>query len=278
MGNGSSKSTKLKILVRDVPKAKRLFKKYENDLIIEKLDFEDTSTFDSVSSVDKLLLIKPTRTSLSKFEQFVQKCEKANVLSVIFLTALEAQRSNDRMSWFAHQEAMISDRFQNLYIVRPGWFYENFSDWFLGMVEERHLTFPDGGAQIAFLSAHDIADTCIKLFAEEKSDGPPVHSVYNLSGPESLTHVEVAELFTKHLGVKVGASTLTDEQAIGNYSHYFGKTLDLRANYMMALMKDMQDQIMGEVIADMSDILERPLITFEEYIIDNKNLWNLKEL
>jgi uncharacterized protein YbjT (DUF2867 family) len=83
-------------------------------------------------------------------------------------------------------------------VLRPGFFMQNF----LGLspaIRAGALPLPTGQARAALIDARDIADVAAVTLTTDGHEG----EVYTLSGPEALSHADVAELMTRELGRSV---------------------------------------------------------------------------
>lgn len=78
-------------------------------------------------------------------------------------------------------------------ILRPNWFQQNFGEGaFRAPLRDRGgLGLPAGDARVSFVDVRDIADVAAAALLEEGHAG----RVYEVTGPQSLTHAEALALF-----------------------------------------------------------------------------------
>jgi uncharacterized protein YbjT (DUF2867 family) len=81
-------------------------------------------------------------------------------------------------------------------ILRPTWFFDNFSDGSFGaMTREGRLRLPAGDGKIPFVDVRDIAAVAAATLADGAPDG-----ILPLTGPEAIDHGEVAAALGEALG------------------------------------------------------------------------------
>ncbi|MGY6655433.1 NAD(P)H-binding protein [Amycolatopsis sp. TRM77291] len=91
-------------------------------------------------------------------------------------------------------------------IVRPGWFYQNFSeDFFLDGVRAREIAWPEGNYKDAFVDADDIADVVVAALTNDRHVG----KLYELSGPRVLSFPDLAADLSQAIGEEVAYIPLT---------------------------------------------------------------------
>jgi uncharacterized protein YbjT (DUF2867 family) len=63
-------------------------------------------------------------------------------------------------------------------------------------------------ARVSYIDTRDVGRVAAKVLTEPGHEGKP----YDLSGPEALTHEEIAGIFTKALGSKIRFVRIRDEE------------------------------------------------------------------
>lgn len=87
-------------------------------------------------------------------------------------------------------------------ILRPNFFMQNFIVFFSHTIKSQgSLYIPAGDGKVSFVDARDIALVAAKLLI---SDGPDhVDKTYNVTGPESLSYTQTAEILSNHIGKNI---------------------------------------------------------------------------
>jgi uncharacterized protein YbjT (DUF2867 family) len=74
-------------------------------------------------------------------------------------------------------------------VIRPNWFMQNFNTfWLHGIQAQNTIALPVGDAKTSFIDARDIAAVAAKLLTDDAWN----NRAFNLTGPESLDHAQVA--------------------------------------------------------------------------------------
>jgi uncharacterized protein YbjT (DUF2867 family) len=111
-------------------------------------------------------------------------------------------------------------------ILRPTWFLDNFTTGsFAAMTEAGELRLPAGEGRIPFIDARDVAAAAVVSMSDLGPDG-----VLPLTGPESISHHEVATALTEVLGrpiayVPVAPAEFIDMMARRGFSYEYAKFL-----------------------------------------------------
>ncbi|MEM7681801.1 MAG: NAD(P)H-binding protein [Planctomycetota bacterium] len=135
-------------------------------------------------------------------------------------------------------ERIVADAGAEWTVVRCAWFHQNFDEGeFAGMVRSGVIALPAGAVAEPFVDADDIADVAVAALVEDGHHG----QVYEVTGPESLTFNEVAQILTQASGHAVRYQAVSmpafvaglraegaPEQLAGLLEHLLGELLDGR--------------------------------------------------
>lgn len=92
-------------------------------------------------------------------------------------------------------------------ILRPGWFMQNFHTFWAGGIQARDaIEVPAGDARTGFIDARDIAAVAAALVVRDGTDGG-----LTLTGPEALTHAEVAARLSSVAGRTIRYDNVSPE-------------------------------------------------------------------
>ncbi|MFJ9692438.1 NAD(P)H-binding protein [Kitasatospora sp. NPDC101183] len=94
-------------------------------------------------------------------------------------------------------------------VLAPNGFHQNF----LGMaqaVRSGTLAVPGGAGAVSYVDARDVAEAAVEVLVGEGHEG----AVYTLTGPESLTHGELAERLAAVAGRPVAYTAVEPAQAL----------------------------------------------------------------
>lgn len=143
-------------------------------------------------------------------------------------------------------------------LIRPQWFNQNFLTYCPGGV----IRLPAGDAQLPFVDVRDIAAVTIKALTEAGHDG----EAYVLTGPETLSHGEVATILSAATGKRFVYEDITPESyrreliAKGASEFY--------ADLVLNLFDRMRRRGRVEVHDDARRVLGRPATSFAQFARD----------
>jgi uncharacterized protein YbjT (DUF2867 family) len=147
-------------------------------------------------------------------------------------------------------ERAVRDTGADLTVLRSTWFMQNFSEDFLvEYVRGGQIRWPGGDSPIPFLDVEDIADVAAAALTDDRHIG----ELYELTGPRSLTHAEVAAEISDALGREIEYVPLSIEKWAAEAAE-FG---------VPAEVIDLLTYVMGEVLdgrnADTTDGVRQAL-------------------
>ena len=169
-------------------------------------------------------------------------------------------------------EEIVANSGLNYTLVRASWFNQNFSEGaFKDYVLAGHLALPMPEAKIPYTDTKDIADVVTAVLLDDSFNGKTV----TVTGPEKLTFAEVAGIISKKLGrnVQYLPITMTEFRA--------GLTAAGLPEAVIWLLEYLFTEVLGHsenqtISNDVEKILQRPPITFEEYVANTvaEGVWN----
>lgn len=96
-------------------------------------------------------------------------------------------------------------------ILRPNWFMQNFGSGFAAALRDNgELRLPAGDAAVSFVDTRDIGEVAAAALAEPGHAG----RVYDLTGPEALSHAEAVATIARASGRDMHYVALTPEQHV----------------------------------------------------------------
>ena len=143
-------------------------------------------------------------------------------------------------------------------LLRPQWFNQNFLTYCPGGV----IRLPAGDARLPFVDVRDIGAVAIEALTEPGHNG----QTYVLTGPEALSHAEVAAILSKATGKRFVYRDIPPEI-------YRRELLEAGASVYSAdlvtnLFARVRSRGVGEIHDDIQRVLGRPAITFRQFAQD----------
>lgn len=186
--------------VRDLQKD--VEKLSEFNLIPEKFDFTDTTTFEpALTNCQVLFLLRPPQISdINKYFipliEIVKKCE---VKHIIFLSVQGVEKS----SIIPHhkiEKLIIESRIPYTFL-RPAYFMQNFTTTLHDdLVNKKQIYLPAGKAKFTLIDVRDIGEIASKIMIDTTKH---INQSYELTCDEKLTFQEMTDKLTLGLGVGI---------------------------------------------------------------------------
>jgi len=214
----------VRVLTRDAAKGKELFKGDHVDFFKGDVGDRDWLKGGEVfHSVERLFLLTLSRPDQPAIECDIARAAKeAGVRQIVKLSVQGATTSdptNSLMRWHAFAEEAVLASGVDTVILRPNLFLQNILRDDAGSIKAQGKFYRAGGnCRISHVDIRDIADVAATVLTEpiQKHSG----QTYYISGPQSLTFDELAEIASKSLGKKVEYVPVDDFAAFTTFKSY----------------------------------------------------------
>ena len=175
-------------------------------------DWEDSATWERViPGVERVMVIAPPGSPADRLMiPAIDYFHREGVMRFVVLSAMGIEYAPEAP--LRKVEVHLDRTGTTNTFLRPNWFMQNFTGLYHGMIAERSMiALPAGGATTSFVDVRDIADAAVMALRF-----PEVHGgrEYALTGPEALTHREVASIISEVTGRTIEYSPVEDEGAI----------------------------------------------------------------
>ncbi|EFC38672.1 predicted protein [Naegleria gruberi] len=278
----------VKVLVRNIEKAKQELANYVNNLDVEYIQgdlnqFEliPSSIFEKIERVFVLTVSEPNQPKVE--EQLINKIleySKDDLKQVIRLSGLGASttiESNSLFRYHGDSEVVIGNLLSNkapsvsYVILRPNLFMQNFLRDDIHSIKNSSQFFKprnDHGIpyHISHVDVRDIADMAAQILIEN----PNIHGgqVYNITGPQSLNYDQVAEIISKVIGRQI-TWTKIDEIELANQLSQLPKFLVIGLVRLFQFYK--LNGTSANVHADFEIVTGKKPRSLEQFIQENKH-------
>ncbi|MGW8527222.1 MULTISPECIES: NAD(P)H-binding protein [Nocardiopsidaceae] len=244
-------------LVRDEERGRRL----GCDFVVGDFDDPD-SVARALEGVDRLLLnsggalpVAGPQPMVRQQVDAVDAARRAGVARVVKVSAwrpLPGSKLSVRAHWEIEQHLTASVPGWSL--LRPTGFMQNFFTGEGGFATGGAVSGPYGGGRVAYVDAYDVAACAAALLT-----GPAVgNAAYDLTGPEALTHEEIAA----KLGVPFHDQTPREAGAALRSQGL----PDWFVDDLLWLYADMGSGTMSEVTTVVRDLTGRDPRSFDEFL------------
>ena len=254
------------LVVRDKRKAQELF---GTEIEFKTFKYEDSVTWHGLfKEIDFAYLIAPYKGENADFQfmQLLQLAKESGVKKVIFLSGRTTGDIKDsHLNRIEHLVAQSGIRYN---ILRAGWFMQNFMNWYLEMIRDENAIFlPAADGQTAFIDLKDIADVVYRLFHSRKWD----NSLVSITSEESLSHHDVAEIFSEILERDITYMPLPGDEFIHAMSNRnWNRTFSEKLVYLYRFVRKGKEK---KISQDYRMIMGKTPGTFKDFVKRYKHVW-----
>jgi uncharacterized protein YbjT (DUF2867 family) len=125
----------------------------------------------------------------------IEAAAEAGVGRIALLSSLDAEHVAEEDPLRVAERRLL-DQPVTPAILRPTWFFDNFSvGSFSAMTREGELRLPAGDGKIPFIDVRDVAAVAVSSLAADGPDG-----ILPLTGPEAIDHGQLAAALSEALG------------------------------------------------------------------------------
>lgn len=188
-------------LVRDPEKVSGL-KSSKVELI--KGDFgKPDSLKRAMEGIEHAFLLPPNTENQFKLERnFIDAAKEAGVKYLVKYSAIGADPDSPSrlLAWHGKAEKYLAQSGIRYSIVRPNIFMQNFTNLYARQIrEKKEFSLPFGDAKCGWVDVRDIGRLIAKMLTENGHQ----NSVLTVTGPESLSCKNIAEIFSHAVGKKI---------------------------------------------------------------------------
>jgi uncharacterized protein YbjT (DUF2867 family) len=153
-------------------------------------------------------------------------------------------------------------------IIRPNWFMQNFNTfWLHGIQAQNTIALPVGDARTSFIDARDIAAVAARLLTDDAWN----NRAFNLTGPESIDHAQVASAISAASGRAV---TFQDAAPADLKQGLLGAGLtEAYADFLLLIFGYLKAGYNAAVTDDVKTILGRAPTDIRNYVQDYRSAW-----
>ena len=217
----------------------------------------------ALDGVDALYLMRPDLADAPD-----RVSEVVGLASHAHVVLLSEQGAGDLpdTSWERGVERAVTDRAARWTIVRPSWFQQVLTDeryYAASIRQDGILPLTTGGATIAFVDARDIAAVAVAALLEpERSTG----AAYELTGPESLSAQDVADVLTRVVGRRVEAVDVPPEDVVGGLEPALAEVVG-------GVLRRVRDGVYAPVTDDVERAAGRPPFSLRAFAEEYAPVW-----
>ena len=230
-------------------------------------DFGKPETLDrALDGADKALMLAPPDARTAEYQKnFVAAAKRSRLNHLVKFSAQGADLNSPSVILREHGvvEKMIEDSGIAFTHLRPTTFMQNFLGQ-KGTINQGAIYAPIEEARIAFVDTRDIAAVAARTLAEKGHEGKR----YDITGPEPLTHGEIAAKLSAALDKPVKYVNISPEQF--KQAMMTAGLSELLADSLNGLFALWRQGTAAAVTNVVRDIGKKQPIGFAQFVIDYK--------
>lgn len=196
----------------------------------------------------------------------VAAARRAKVGKVVLMTAMGANAADTPFRRVEEELAASGAPFN---VIRPNWFMQNFQTfWVHGINANGTIALPAGTAKTSFIDARDIAAVATRLLTTHDQDGRD----FDLTGPESLTHADVARILSAETGRKIGYQDI--EPDVLRKGLLAGGVPADYTEFLLVILGFLKQGYAERTTDTVEKLIGRKPIAFAQYAKDQRQAWN----
>ncbi|WP_316826929.1 SDR family oxidoreductase [Pedobacter miscanthi] len=197
-------------LIRTLDKAGNLKQLNGIELVIG--DFNDNQSItNALKGIEQVFLLSNSSEEAESLQcNFVEAAAKSNVKHIIKLSQFAADVNSPVrfLRYHAAVEQKIKEKGLQYTFLRPNLFMQGLLGFAVPIKYQQQFFATAGDAKISLVDIRDIAAVALEaLIAKDKEN-----KIYNITGPEAISHEEIAKLLSVVLGKEIKYINVSDEE------------------------------------------------------------------
>jgi uncharacterized protein YbjT (DUF2867 family) len=237
---------------------------------VVELDYAQPVTFDAAVEWADRIFLQPPAFDPDAYQTLVPLLDwavQAGVGHVVSVSAMGMEVRDDLP--LRRLERHVESLGVDFTFLRPNFYMQTFGEGFLGDRIRRtgRFSMPVEDAKVSVVDGRDVAAVAAVALTSDAHFG----EAYTLTGPEALTHREIAALIEACSGQDVDYGPCSDEEMLG-WLVGSGWNPEV-AGVVIALYQSVRGGVREAVTADVLSILGRSAKTFGQFAEEHEDLW-----
>lgn len=193
----AGKGVRVRAMVRNPEKSKKFSGPGVETVVA---DLEKPSTLDpALKGVDKVFLVSSPDPRVGVLHgNLIESAKRAGVKQVVRLSAIGAAANSpvQLLKWHGEVDEKLSRSGLSFAILRPASFMQNLIGFRASIQRDGKMYAPLRDGKVSVIDARDIAATAAAVLTSEGHSG----RMYDLTGPEALSHAQIASTIGEAIG------------------------------------------------------------------------------
>ena len=237
------------------------------------LDYNRAETLQAaLKGVDRVFLVGPPNAQLTALERkAMEAIAHSDVRQVVKLSAM-----GGREAIFTRQHAESEDHIRSTGVpytfLRPNGFMQNMANYNSPTINTQNAFYgSEGDGRVSHIDIRDVAAVAVKVLTEDGHVG----KAYNLTGTESLTNKEIAQILSGELGREIRFINLPPPQL--KEALLSAGVPEWNADALLDLQRLYREGKATTVTRDVEQILGQKPISFAQFFRDYRSAFEVRK-
>jgi uncharacterized protein YbjT (DUF2867 family) len=243
---------------------------FDKAVEVVELDYSQPATFDAAVEWADRIFLQPPAFDPDAHQTLAPLLDWAVQAGTGHVVAVSAMGMEVREDLPIRQlERHIESLGVQYTFLRPNFYMQSFGEGFLGdrIRRTRSFRMPVEDAKVSIVDGRDVAAVAACCLTSTEHFG----EAYTLTGPEALTHAEIATMMAAASGQVVEFEPCTDEEMLG-WLLGAGWRPDV-AGVVIALYQSVRGGVRAEVTADVISVIGHSARAFDQFAEEHEKLW-----
>ena len=172
-------------------------------------DFDDSGSLRrALTEVDRAFLVTPSSEKVEEQQlRFVDLAREAGVKHIVYLSQLHATQDSPVrfLRYHAAVEAALAQSGMAFTNLRPNLYMQGLLLFKQLIASQGKISAPIGQSRVSVVDVRDIAAVAVAALTEPGHEGKS----YDITGPEALTHAQMAEKLSQILGKPIAFENIS---------------------------------------------------------------------
>jgi len=221
----------------------------------------------AMEGIENAFLLPPSTENQFKLEKnFIDAAKEAGVKHLVKYSAIGADPDSPStiLKHHGQSEKYLKNSGLRYTLIRPNLFMQNFIDFYGQQIrKKKEIRLPLKNAKCGYVDVRDTARLINKVLTSNGSKS----TIHTVTGPESLSCLEVTELFSEAMGKKINYVEIKLKEFKKDMVDAGVK--ESVAEAYSELYKLIRDGLYDQITDDIYKVTGRQPHTFEEFLDDN---------
>lgn len=246
-----------------------LRKRFGNEGEFATFDWDKPETFaGALKGITAVYVVPPpvvTSDFHIKAKPFIDAAKKGGTRHIVVSTALYSDNPD---SIFYMTEELLKNSGIDFTIIRPSFVFQNFLNQFLQAVRQGVILAPSEKGKTSYVDVRNVGEASAVVL-----ENPSAHKgkTYAITGPEALTHSQMASIFSQQLSRKVVHISPSVEEYKKELANL--NVPDFLHEFLAVLYGTIAKGQWEKITNDYTLLTGKNATTFTDFVKENRDQW-----